>query len=147
MTCSANFGACGYSVGKTYSLISGWGLNPIVTNVHTEITDPHLFIDGIVDGFAKEELVSIRDNFNTFLGTSFRYVHGDFGLLNEVLDQYVDIKKQITEFTHPVSYTKVLTNMAFENSAFMTRVANFEACEDSRRCGVILGDLLAFLLN
>jgi hypothetical protein len=147
LSCTSNFQTCGYDLGRVYNLITGFTVTGTTAVEVTDGGDSHLFIDAIIDGFGDEQIMSARDDLNDFLGLFYRYINGSFDTLPEVLEKYSEIKAKLINYEHNVDPLTVVGKVTMQYDEIMTRVKNFEACTETRHCGIILGELLSFVLN
>jgi len=69
--CDANYNDCGFNIGRSYRILSGYGM-PNVTVVgepefNLQHADTSLFIDGLLEGFDCEHMRTLRAEITNFL--------------------------------------------------------------------------------
>ena len=144
--CSSDYDHCGYDIGASYRILSGYGM-PNVTTVSTEEFNAYQgdvtgFFNGIIDGLDCPYLRAFREELSTFITYYALLLEGDLTGAEAIVETY----KVLLDRFHGIKVPKLTTDKILElyekNEEFIQEsLKKLETCEEYD-CGIIVGKVL-----
>lgn len=111
--------------------------------------DLHVFVQGLIEGYGQADFIEVSDKLNDFVRIAFKYIHGDFDAIHELIANYTEMKDKYEALNWPsfADASVLMGKMMFSATEVSDIAGKIESCDGDHQCGVAFGELARFFLN